>query len=33
MADLKHAKEEMRKWLRDNKNSIFGIIKLHIFYD
>lgn len=25
MADLKHAKEEMRKWLRDNKNAIFGI--------
>lgn len=25
MTDLKHAKEEMRKWLRDNKNAIFGI--------
>nr|DAN45004.1 MAG TPA: hypothetical protein [Ackermannviridae sp.] len=25
MADLKHAKKEMRKWLRDNKNAIFGI--------
>lgn len=25
MADLKHAKEKMRKWLCDNKNAIFGI--------
>ena len=25
MTDVKHAKEEMRKWLRNNKNAIFGI--------
>lgn len=25
MSDVKHAKEEMRKWLRNNKNAIFGI--------
>ena len=25
MTDVKHAKEEMRKWLRDNKNAIFGV--------
>ena len=25
MEDLKQAKEEMKKWLRDNKNAVFGI--------
>ena len=25
MDDLKNAKSEMAKWLRDNKNAIFGI--------